>query len=833
MAQTALNTVLDRFQAIIGEDNFRLSFLHHLRYTRGKDWKSASPQDKFECLALAVRDRVLEHMIATQQTYHREDVKRVYYFSMEFLVGRQLLTCVLNLGIGDLVREALHRLGCDFDELADLEPDPALGNGGLGRLAACYLESLATLGYPAHGYGICYELGLFRQRFDAQGRQVETPDDWLSQGYPWLLPRPEHRVECPILGRVGHEERGDHKYHPKWVDYQTLLGQPWDLPVVGYGGRTVNLLRLFRACSDEPLDMDRFNQGDFVEALHRRVLSETVSRVLYPVDATDKGRRLRLAQEYFLVACGIRDIIRRYRKRHDDFGAFADQVAIQLNDTHPALAVAELHRYFIDEVGLEWDVSWGIVRRTFSYTNHTLMPEALERWPTALLKETVPRHVEILEEIDRRFLQQAEKALGKDYATLGRLSLFERGPQSQVRMANVAVVGSHTVNGVAAIHSRLLTERLFPDFARLWPERFTNVTNGITPRRWLLAANPALSAVITGRIGAGWITDLDRLAGLEAHVEDASFLAQVAAAKQANKERLAALVKRETGIDLPVTMIFDVHAKRLHEYKRQLLNVLNVVDLYLQLRDHPELDLPPRACIFAAKAAPGYWMAKLIIQFTNAVAEVVNADPGTRDRLRVVFVPDYRVTLSEVLIPAADLSEQISLAGTEASGTGNMKFALNGALTIGTLDGANIEIRDAVGPENIFIFGMTVAEVDALRVAGYRSAEHLKRTPRLEAVFEAIEDDLFSPTQPGVFRPLVDALLGGGDHFMLVADYASYAETRARTGELFRDRDGWLRKVVRNIARMGPFSSDRSVREYAERIWHIRPVEVPPQPAWE
>jgi starch phosphorylase len=832
MPRSALNNVLDRFQAIIGEDNFRLSFMHHLRYTRGKDWKSATVQDKFECLALAVRDRVLEHMIATQQTYLREDVKRVYYFSMEFLVGRQLQACVGNLGITELVHDALQRLGCDFDELAALEPDPALGNGGLGRLAACYLESLATLGYPAYGYGICYELGLFRQRFE-KGRQVETPDDWLSQGYPWLMPRPEHRVECPVLGRTVHEERGDHKYHPRWVDYQLLQGQPWDLPIVGYGGRTVNLLRLFRACSEEPLDMDRFNQGDFVEALHRRVLSETISRVLYPVDTTDKGRRLRLAQEYFLVGCGIRDIIRRYRKRHDDFEAFADKVAIQLNDTHPALAITELQRYFVDEAGLEWDAAWSIVSRTISYTNHTLMPEALEKWPAALLKETVPRHFEILEEIDRRFMREAERSLGKDYATLAKVSLFEHGAQAQVRMANVAVIGSHTVNGVAAIHSRLLTERLFPEFARLWPEKFTNVTNGITPRRWLLAANPELSAVITKRIGNTWVTDLDRLGALRPYAEDAEFLSQVEQAKISNKKRLAALVKSTTGVVLPVEMIFDVQAKRLHEYKRQLLNVLHLVDLYLQLRDNPGLDLPPRACIFAAKAAPGYWMAKLIIQFINAVAEVVNADAKTRDRLRVAFIPDYRVTLAEILIPAADLSEQISLAGTEASGTGNMKFALNGALTIGTLDGANIEIRDAVGADNIFIFGMTVEEVDALRAAGYHSAEYLKRNPRLGAVFDAIAGDLFSANERGVFRPLLESLLAGGDHFMLLADYASYAAQQEQAGKVFRDRGVWHRKVVHNIASMGPFSSDRSVREYAERIWRIQPVDIPQEPTWE
>jgi starch phosphorylase len=832
MPRSALNSVLDRFQAIIGEDNFRLSFMHHLRYTRGKDWKSATAQDKFECLALAVRDRVLEHMIATQQTYLREDVKRVYYFSMEFLVGRQLLANVTNLGITELVHDALRRLGCDFDELAALEPDPALGNGGLGRLAACYLESLATLGYPAYGYGICYELGLFRQRFE-KGRQVETPDDWLSQGYPWLLPRPEHRVECPVLGRTVHEERGDHKYHPRWVDYQHLQGQPWDLPIVGYGGRTVNLLRLFRACSEEPLDMDRFNQGDFVEALHRRVLSETTSRVLYPVDTTDKGRRLRLAQEYFLVGCGIRDIIRRYRKRHDDFEAFADKVAIQLNDTHPALAVAELQRFFVDEAGLEWAPAWSIVSRTISYTNHTLMPEALEKWSASLLKETVPRHYEILEEIDRRFMRSAELTLGKDYASLAKVSLFEHGAETQVRMANVAVVGSHTVNGVAAIHSRLLTERLFPEFARLYPDKFTNVTNGITPRRWLLAANPELSAIITKRLGESWITDLERLTHLRGYAEDTEFLGQVEQAKTRNKKRLAALVERETGIVLPTEMIFDVHAKRLHEYKRQLLNALHIVDLYLQLRDNPGLDLPPRACIFAAKAAPGYWMAKLIIQFINAVAKVVNADTTTRDRLRVAFIPDYRVTLAEVLIPAADLSEQISLAGTEASGTGNMKFALNGALTIGTLDGANIEIRDAVGAENMFIFGLTVEGVDALRTAGYRSADYLKRNPRLGEVFDAIAGDLFSADERGVFRPLLESLLTGGDHYMLLADYADYAAARQHAGEVFRDRGAWQRKVVHNIAGMGPFSSDRSVRDYATRIWGIQPVDVPQVPTWD
>jgi starch phosphorylase len=825
-AGTRLESVLDRFRSVTSGEDFQLSFLHHLLYTCGKDFASATREDKYTCLSLAVRDRVMEHMIATQQAYLDQDVKRVYYFSMEYLIGRMLSKNIMTLGMFDLIRDALAGIGCDLDDLVDVERDAALGNGGLGRLAACYMDSLATLGYPAYGYGIFYEYGLFRQELQ-NGHQRERPDPWLEYGSPWHVARAENNVPVPLYGWVESSQDLQGNYNPMWLGWRVLLGEPHDIPMVGFGGRTVNLLRLFRARSSNEFDMRIFNSGDFVKAVREKVLSETVSKVLYPVDAIARGRELRLVQEYFLVRCGISDIVRRYRKRHTTWDEFPDHIAIQMNDTHPSLVVAELQRFFVDDAGLDWDLAWSLVRRTLGFTNHTLMPEALEKWAVPLLEKVIPRHLEVIYEINHRFLEGVRQSFPGDPALVERVSLIEEGGVKQVRMANLAVVGSHSVNGVAEIHSRLLREHLFADFYRMWPERFRNVTNGITPRRWLLTANRALSELIHDRIGRDWITDLERLRELLNWADDPEFLADLSRVKRANKERLRRFVQKDAGIDLPVDMLYDVQAKRLHEYKRQLLNALNIVDRYLRLKADPSQDMTPTLCLFAAKAAPGYQTAKLIIKLISNIAEVVNADPQTRDLLQVRFLPDYRVSLAEALIPASDLSEQISLAGMEASGTGNMKFALNGALTLGTLDGANIEIRDAVGPENIFIFGMTVEEVQQRRDAGYNSRAELEANPELKRVLNAISENVFSPHEKGIFEPLVRSLTAGGDPYMLVADYRSYAERRAEALDLYRNEGEWWRRVVHNVARVGRFSSDRSIREYAEEIWGLQPVRVP------
>lgn len=824
-----LDTVLDRFDSLTSDRDFRLSFLHHLRYTRGKDSQTATLEDKYASLALAVRDRIMQHMVATQQCYLDRDVKRVYYFSMEYLLGRMLTKNLVNLGILEVVRRGLSKLGCSLDELTQVERDAALGNGGLGRLAACFMDSLATLGYPAYGYGIYYEFGLFRQEI-RDGHQRERPDNWLEYGNPWALSRPEHTVAVPLCGRIEHDRDKDGGYNPMWLDWRLVFGEPHDLPMVGFGGRTVNLLRLFRARASSEFDMAIFNSGDFVEAVRQKVSSETISKVLYPVDAIESGRELRLVQEYFLVACGIRDIIRRYRKTHQDWEAFPHRVAIQLNDTHPALIVAELQRFFVDEAGLSWDQGWELVTRTVAYTNHTLMPEALEKWPLSLMERILPRHAQVILEINQRFLAGVRDRFPGDDLLVQRVSLVEEHPAQSVRMAHLAVVGSHSVNGVAQLHSRLLTEHLFRDFHRIWPGKFRNVTNGITPRRWILAANPGLAAILTRHLGKGWITDLDRLEGLREWVEDRDLHAELRQVKHQNKERLARLVLDELGVVLEPAMLFDVQAKRLHEYKRQLLNALNVLELYLGLKEHPGRDLVPRACLFAAKAAPGYQRAKLVIKFISNLASLVNGDPAMAGRLRVVFLPDYRVSLAELLIPAADLSEQISLAGTEASGTGNMKFALNGALTIGTLDGANIEILERVGRQNMFVFGLTVEEVAGWRARGYDPHACVAASGRLQRVLTAIKDNVLSPREPGLFEPLLDSLLRAGDPYMILADYESYADAQGDADRAYRDPDDWCRRVVRNIANMGRFSSDRSVREYADDIWRVQAVTVPRRP---
>lgn len=796
----------------------------HLKYSLGKPLAAASRRDIFTSLARTARDLSMDVMLETEHRYAEADLKSVAYLSMEFLVGRSLGNNLINLGIHDLCRDVLERMGYDLEEVREEEIDPGLGNGGLGRLAACFLDSMATLGIPGYGYGINYEFGLFKQSFE-DGHQVEQPDSWLAFGNPWELERPDQVARVPLRGHVAHAAEGSLDYRPVWHEGQELLGLPFDMPVVGYRGQTVNRLRLYAARASDEFDMRIFNQGDYIRAVQQKVLSENVSKVLYPNDSSRAGQELRLTQEYFLVACALHDIIGRYKTRHATMDALPEKVAIQLNDTHPALAVAELMRLLLDQERIPWERAWPLTVRTLSFTNHTLMPEALERWPAALLGLLLPRHLQIIEEINRRFLCHAGSVITDDSAALGRLAIVtEEHGEPAVRMANLAIVGSHAVNGVAELHSRLLVETTARDFHRLWPERFSNKTNGITPRRWLLKANPALAAAISERIGDRWITDLDALRDLAPHATEQRFQEQFLQVKEANKRRLARLIQAQSGVTVDPASLFDVHAKRLHEYKRQLLNALHIVHLYLELLENPNTEMPPRAFIFAAKAAPGYQMAKLIIKCINSIAAVVNADPRVCDRLRVVFLPDYRVSLAEKIIPAADLSEQISTAGKEASGTGNMKFALNGALIIGTLDGANIEIQQEVGAENLYIFGLTVEEIARRRAEGHNPWDAFYADGRIRRVVQALESELFCPGQPGLFQPLVDALLWQGDEYFVLADLAAYIETQARAGSDYQNRPDWARRAILNVAGMGKFSSDRTIREYARDIWDVTPA---------
>ncbi|GIX47350.1 MAG: hypothetical protein KatS3mg131_1561 [Candidatus Tectimicrobiota bacterium] len=728
----------------------REAIAYHLRYSLGKTWERCSPRERWLAVSLAVRHWVIDAMLATEARYREADAKRLYYLSMEFLVGRSLGTNLFNLGIVELCREVLAEQGVVLEELWEEERDAALGNGGLGRLAACFLDSLATLGMPGYGYGINYEYGLFRQVIE-HGYQREQPDQWRTLGSPWLLPRPEEALVIPLYGRLTRRPGGGKGATVQWVDYDTVIGVPYDLPIVGYGGHTVNVLRLFTAKASHEFDMQVFNRGDYLRAVERKVASELISKVLYPSDAVDAGRELRLLQEYFLVACALRDLVRRYRQNHDSFAAFASKVAVQLNDTHPALAVAELMRLLVDDHGLPWAQAWELTQATLAYTNHTLLPEALEQWPVPLLEAVLPRHLQIIYDINHDFLQQVRARWPGDVERLRRMSIIEEGDPKQVRMAHLAIVGSHAVNGVSALHSRLIQTRLVPDFYQLWPERFTNKTNGITQRRWLLQANPRLARLLSDTIGDAWITDLERLRALEPYADDAAFQAAFRAIKRENKERLARVIRDTTGLVVDPASLFDVHIKRIHEYKRQLLNVLHIIHLYLALVEDGEVPPVPRTFIFAGKAAPGYWAAKQIIKLIHNVGQVVNGDPRVRGRLKVVFIPDYRVSLAEKIIPAAEVSEQISTAGTEASGTGNMKLALNGALTVGTLDGANIEIREEVGEENIFIFGHTAEEIARLRQQGaYDPRAYCQRYPQVQRVMEGpCARRSFAPTSQG------------------------------------------------------------------------------------
>jgi glycogen phosphorylase len=804
---------------------FQESVRRHARYSLGKEWASLSGHDLFLALALTVRDMLVDRMLDTEERYRRADAKRLYYLSIEFLIGRSLGNNLHNLGIYDMCRKACEQMGVDLEEIGEGESDAALGNGGLGRLAACYLDSLATLDMPGFGYGINYEFGIFKQEIE-NGYQRERPDNWLAHGKPWLIERPEERCIVPVYGRLAKDESLGLE-GPIWMDWKLVVGTPSDMPIVGYGGRTVNALRLYSATSSYDFDMQIFNAGDYVRAVEQKIASEAISKVLYPSDSVPSGRELRLLQEYFFVGCAIYDIVRRFEKTQKPWDAFPEKVAIQLNDTHPALAVAELMRVLIDEKGVPWERAWPITQATLAYTNHTLLPEALEKWPVTLLDRVLPRHLQLIYEINDKFLRRVLEVWPGDLDRMKRMSLIEEGNEKLVRMANLAMVGCHSVNGVAKLHSQLVTTSLAPDFHALWPERFNNKTNGVTQRRWLLVANPGLASLVTETIGDDWITDLDGLRALEPHAGDAGFRAEFMAIKHANKERLAGVIRHLTGIRVDTASLFDIQAKRIHEYKRQLLNVMHIIHEYLSLVEDGVEPPVPRTYIIAGKAAPGYWAAKRIIKLIHSVGGVVNNDRKARGLIRVVFLPDYRVSLAEKIIPAADLSEQISTAGTEASGTGNMKFAMNGAPTIGTLDGANIEIRDEVGEENVFIFGLRAGEIAEMRRAGSYKPRDLYRANRhLARVMDSLNSDRFSPDEPGLFTHFFQAIVEQGDHYFHLADLPSYIEVQSAAGAAYRDAERWSRSAILNVARIGRFSSDRAVREYAREIWKI--TGVPP-----
>ncbi len=810
---------------VLGNDvcSLKKSILHHLKCSLARDTVTAQPHDWWIAVCLAVQDRTLERFIDTQAAYVESNTRRVYYLSLEYLMGRLLHNNLSNLGILRNAEAALQELGIDGPELLAVEPDMGLGNGGLGRLAACFLDSLATLDYPAVGYGIMYEFGLFRQSFE-NGRQIENADTWLHGGNPWPVRRPENSVTVSLYGKVENRFDKNGNFRPHWVGCQTLVGIPCDIPIIGYGTQTVNFLRLWESKASNEFDLKVFNEGSYVEAVQQKAISETISKVLYPNDKTAVGKELRLVQQIFFASCSLQDLIRRYKRSNQGWSAFHEKVAIQLNDTHPAIAVAELMRLLLDVEMLGWEDSWGVVTKVFAYTNHTLLPEALEKWSVPLFEKVLPRHLQIIYEINRRFLDEVEARWPGDGAKKQALSIIEEGSVKMVRMAHLAVVASFAVNGVAALHTQLLKESLFADFDELWPRKIQNKTNGITPRRWLRGCNPRLSALIDGKIGDGWTRDLDQLRQLEKWADDAKFQEAFMAVKRANKVELAAIIKDLCQVEVSPDALFDVQIKRLHEYKRQHLNLLHILTLYRRLLNNPTLDVVPRVFIFGAKAAPGYDLAKDIIYAINVVGERINNDERINGKLKVVFLPDYRVTLAERIIPAADLSEQISTAGKEASGTGNMKLALNGALTIGTLDGANVEIKEEVGDENIFIFGNTVEDVRALWEKGYSPWTYYNSDEELRAVVDWLSSGFFTPEAPTALASIVRSILDYGDPFLVMADYRAYVDTQEKVAQLYRDKREWARKAILNTARVGKFSSDRTIHEYARDIWQVQPV---------
>jgi glycogen phosphorylase len=815
---TAVDLEFDQLSSTV--DALRRSISNRLMYGVGKDAVAARPQDWLNAAALAVRDRLVARWMKTTRQQYEQDVKRVYYLSMEFLIGRTFTNALLALGIYDQMNEALASLGVDMASIEELEHDAALGNGGLGRLAACFLDSMATLAIPGFGYGIRYDYGMFRQLI-VDGGQVETPDYWLRTGNPWEFPRPEVQYLVHFGGRTIQRES-----EVEWVETEHVNAMAYDTVIPGYGTSATNTLRLWSARATEELDLSAFNQGDYRRAVEAKEHSENVSRLLYPDDSTRAGRELRLRQEYFFVSATMQDLIRRYQRTHSTFGRFAEKVAIHLNDTHPVLAVPELMRLLVDVHRVPWERAWKIVHQVFSYTNHTLMPEALETWDVDMLARLLPRHLEIIFDINANFLKEASEHFGHDIDIIRRISLVDEYGQRRVRMAHLAIVASQKVNGVSKLHSELMEREFFSDFARLFPERFTNVTNGITPRRWLAQASPPLSSLIDAHIGPGWRTNLFELGKLRALKDDPSFAVEFRAAKRRNKIHLAHRLMHDIGCAIHPDALFDMQVKRIHEYKRQLLNVLHVIVRYNRIRANPDYDWVPRAVIFAGKAASAYKLAKTIIKLIGGVAANVNNDPLVADRLKVVFVPNYGVSVAEAMIPAADLSEQISMAGTEASGTGNMKLALNGALTIGTMDGANIEICDAVGRENMFIFGLTANEVGELRASGYRPRQIYEENEELRIALDQIRTGYFSEGDSHSFSDVFHTLVDWGDHYMVLADFAAFAAAQDAVDARFRDPRAWTASAIENVAGMGQFSSDRTIAEYAREIWRVKPLET-------
>lgn len=828
----------DAFQLGLDARSIEDDFLDHLEFTLAEIPSQVDTLWEPYCsLAYAVRDRLLERWRRTQDNYYQQDAKRLYYLSLEFLMGRTLGNSLVNLNMQSETARAMTELGYDLEDLQEAEWDAGLGNGGLGRLAACFLDSLATLGLPAYGYGLRYEFGMFHQRI-RNGSQIEVPDAWLRYGNPWEIARPNDYFRVKLYGHVHQYVNEAGRLTNDWIDTQDVLAVPYDTPIPGYRNGTVNTLRLWAARATDEFDLSFFNRGDYEGAVEHKSRSENITKVLYPNDNIFEGKALRLKQEYFFVSATLQDIIRRYKKQWRMFHAqsgeplfarFAEKNAVQLNDTHPALAIPELMRILVDVELLDWETAWDITTRTFAYTNHTVMPEALERWPVSLMERILPRHLQIIYEINQRFLNDVRRLYPGDDNRCRAMSIIEEGGEKRVRMANLAIIGGHAVNGVAALHTEILKKRVFPEFHALWPNRFSNKTNGVTPRRWLKLANPALSALITETLGEGWVTDLNALKRLAPGAEEAAFRSAWRDIKRKNKLKLidtitAQYTRRGLSVAVNPDSLFDVQVKRIHEYKRQLLNALHAITLYNRIKDNPGAAHLPRTIIFGGKAAPGYQLAKRIIELANAIGDRVNSDPDTKDLLRVIFLADYRVSLAEQIFPASELSEQISTAGTEASGTGNMKFALNGALTIGTMDGANIEIREEVGDDNIFIFGLNADQVDET-TPHYQPWYYYHANAELRHALDQIRDGCFSPGEPGKFREIIDTLLGpGGDRYLVLADYESYVACQERVSATYADPDAWTRKSILNVANMGKFSTDRTIRQYADEIWGLKPV---------